>query len=59
MGTIGGGALEKQVITDAQEILKKKKPAVFSHSLLNEHGMCCGGTIDVYIEPIIKMKSLT
>ena len=58
MGTIGGGALEKQVIEDALAILKTHTPSVFSHSLLNEHGMCCGGSVDIYIEPIMKQKSL-
>jgi xanthine dehydrogenase accessory factor len=57
LGTIGGGALEKQVITDAQESIKNAKPALFSHSLLNEHGMCCGGKVDIYIEPIMKRTS--
>ncbi|SVD96270.1 uncharacterized protein METZ01_LOCUS449124, partial [marine metagenome] len=33
-GTIGGGALESQVIKDALEIIKSRKPSMFSHSLL-------------------------
>ena len=57
-GTIGGGALEKQVINDALEIIKTREPSIFTHSLLNEHGMCCGGKVDVYIEPVVKKLNL-
>ncbi len=57
-GTIGGGELEKQVILDALEVLKKKEPSVFRHDLLHQHNMCCGGSVDVYIEPIMKKNKL-
>ena len=57
-GTIGGGALESKVIRDALEIIKTRKPSMFSHSLLNEHGMCCGGKVDIYIEPVVKKLNL-
>ena len=57
-GTIGGGALENQVIIDALEIIKSREPSIFTHSLLNEHGMCCGGKVDIYIEPVVKKLNL-
>lgn len=57
-GTIGGGDLEKKVIENALEVLKTHKPAVFKHDLLHQHGMCCGGTVEIYIEPIMNKKKL-
>ena len=57
-GTIGGGDLEKNVIDDSIKILEKGKPTVFKHDLLYQHGMCCGGTVEIFIEPIVKTKKL-
>ncbi len=57
-GTIGGGELEKAVIKDAQEQMKEGEPNIFRHDLLHQHGMCCGGTVDVYIEPVMKKNKL-
>lgn len=57
-GTIGGGELERAVIEDALEQLKNGKPQIFHHDLLHQHGMCCGGTVDIYIEPVMKKNKL-
>ncbi|MCX6295749.1 MAG: XdhC/CoxI family protein [Bacteroidetes bacterium] len=57
-GSIGGGALEKKVIENAILVIKEKKTKTFRHDLLNQHNMCCGGTIDIYIEPIMKKNKL-
>ncbi|MBX2959911.1 MAG: XdhC family protein [Flavobacteriales bacterium] len=57
-GTIGGGNLEKDVIKNALVQLKKKEAKIFKHDLLHQHNMCCGGTVEIFIEPIEKMKRL-
>ncbi|HLG33638.1 MAG TPA: XdhC family protein [Bacteroidia bacterium] len=57
-GTIGGGELEMAVIKNALEQIKKNEPNIFRHDLLHQHGMCCGGTVDIYIEPIMKKNKL-
>lgn len=57
-GSIGGGELEKSVITQALGVLKTAKAAIFRHDLLHQHNMCCGGSVDVYIEPVMKKKRL-
>lgn len=57
-GTIGGGNLEKDVIKNALIQLKNNEPKVFKHDLLHQHNMCCGGTVEIFIEPIEKMKRL-
>lgn len=51
-GSIGGGALEKQVIADALEVLTTRTPQLFKHDLLHQHGMCCGGSVHIFIEPV-------
>jgi len=57
-GTIGGGNLEKQVIENALVQLNKNEPKLYKHDLLHQHNMCCGGTVQIYIEPIVKKKRL-
>ena len=57
-GTIGGGDLEKKVIQDALEVIKNREPGTFKHDLLNQHGMCCGGIVEIYIEPVMNKKKL-
>ena len=57
-GTIGGGTLEMKVIKDAFIVIEEKKPAIFKHALVHDHGMCCGGSLEIFIEPIMKKKNL-
>jgi len=57
-GTIGGGDLEKEVIKNAKEQIKLKYAQSFKHDLLQQHSMCCGGTMEIYIEPILNKRSL-
>lgn len=58
LGTIGGGNLEKEVIKNALEQIKKKEAKKFVHDLLHEHNMCCGGSMEIYIEPVMKKNKL-
>ncbi|MCF8371463.1 MAG: XdhC family protein [Bacteroidales bacterium] len=51
-GSIGGGNLEHKVIQDALGVLKEGKAKLFDHNLTSDHDMSCGGTVQVYIEPI-------
>ncbi|MGE0568887.1 MAG: XdhC family protein, partial [Bacteroidia bacterium] len=57
-GTIGGGELEKSVIKNALEVINGKQPKFYRHDLLHQHNMCCGGTVDIYIEPIMRKNRL-
>ena len=57
-GSVGGGELEMRVIDQAVDVIEKKKPAIFRHTLLHDHGMCCGGTVEIFIEPVVKRKKL-
>ncbi len=57
-GTIGGGALEKKVIEQALEALKNNTSKIVTHNLVSELAMCCGGTVELFIEPIMNRKKL-
>lgn len=56
--TIGGGHLEKITIADAIEVIKSEKPKLYKHELKSQHEMCCGGSLDIYIEPIMQKKKM-
>jgi xanthine dehydrogenase accessory factor len=58
IGTIGGGNLEKKVIENAIQQIDENEPKLFKHDLLHQHNMCCGGSVEIYIEPIQKMNKL-
>nr|NQU91298.1 XdhC family protein [Bacteroidota bacterium] len=57
-GTIGGGNLENGVIPDALKVINDNTAQLFSHDLQTQHGMCCGGKLEIYIEPIMQNKRL-
>ena len=50
--TIGGGELERQVISQAQKCLQEKKNGLFSYPLGAKTGQCCGGVVEIFIEVI-------
>ena len=52
VGTIGGGTLEHRIIALAREVIATGKPSRFSAHLVRDLGMCCGGQIEVYVEPL-------
>lgn len=51
-GTIGGGNIEYQVIGAALEALEQGCPTRFEAHLTRDLGMCCGGRMAVFIEPL-------
>jgi xanthine dehydrogenase accessory factor len=56
-GTIGGGCVEGDVIAAARGLSGSGKSAVMTFTLDEDHpesGMLCGGTLDVFIEPVSK-----
>lgn len=52
VGTVGGGNFEHQVVAQAVEALRVGAPRRWSVHLTRDLGMCCGGAMDVYIEPL-------
>lgn len=56
LGTIGGGALEYQVIEKAKAVFKTGRSATVHFQLTGEDvaetDMLCGGIVDVFLEPV-------
>lgn len=52
VGTIGGGAFEHAVITAARRALENGAPVRWTANLSRDLGMCCGGEMEVFIEPL-------
>ena len=55
VGTVGGGAVEREVLGALRGMLANGRGAkheVRSFALGAELGMCCGGSLDVLLEPI-------
>jgi xanthine dehydrogenase accessory factor len=57
-GTIGGGTLEHQVIADAKETIRRRTAELKSYPLGPMLGQCCGGDVDVFIEPQLPKKEI-
>jgi len=56
-GTIGGGCIESDVIAAADELCAAGRSAIMTFTLTEDHpesGMLCGGTLNVFIEPVLK-----
>lgn len=57
-GTIGGGRLEFSVIDDAIIVLNTNKTKDFSYTLGPEFEQCCGGKVELIIEPMNQSPQL-
>jgi xanthine dehydrogenase accessory factor len=56
-GTIGGGCVEAEVWQAAREVMESEKPRTLTFNLNQnpkyDTGLVCGGTLDIFIEPIL------
>lgn len=52
VGTIGGGALEHRVLAMCREVMTSGRPVRWAAHLVHDLGMCCGGQVEVYVEPL-------
>ena len=57
LGTIGGGCVEADVWQAAREVLREEQPRRLTFHLnqdvAQDQGLICGGTLEVFIEPIL------
>jgi xanthine dehydrogenase accessory factor len=54
VGTIGGGRVEKEVTDAAVELLAQGGGArLLRYHLTHELAMCCGGEMEVFVEPLV------
>jgi xanthine dehydrogenase accessory factor len=55
-GTIGGGRIEKEVADAAVALLAEghaARPRLLRYHLTHELAMCCGGEMEVFVEPLV------
>lgn len=57
-GTIGGGKLEFQIIEEAIKAINENKIKEFSYTLGPEFEQCCGGKVELIIEPMNQSPEL-
>jgi xanthine dehydrogenase accessory factor len=57
VGTIGGGCVEADVWQAARQVMEEEKPRTLTFNLNQnpkyDTGLVCGGTLDVFVEPIL------
>ena len=58
VGTVGGGAFEYKIIEEAQIAMKEGRPRRYAVHLTLDLGMCCGGAMEAYIEPLEAQRDL-
>ena len=62
LGTIGGGCVEADVWQAAREVMELEKPRTLTFNLnqnpKDDTGLVCGGTLEVYVEPILPIPQL-
>jgi xanthine dehydrogenase accessory factor len=51
-GSVGGGAVEHAVVEVAVEVAGGAPARRVEHHLVRDLAMCCGGTMELYIEPL-------
>lgn len=61
-GTIGGGCVEAEVWAAAKEVMRAEAPRKMVFNLNNEasydNGLICGGTLEIFVEPILPQPML-
>jgi len=62
VGTVGGGCVEAEVWSAAQEVMREEKPRRLHFNLNSnpeyDNGLICGGSLDIFIEPILATPTL-
>jgi xanthine dehydrogenase accessory factor len=49
LGTVGGGAIELEVLDACRRALRFGRPELIARNLVRDLGMCCGGTMEVFV----------
>lgn len=57
-GTVGGGAVERAVLGALAECRTHGRPELAVFDLARDLGMCCGGRMEIFIEPVEAVQRL-
>src|SRR6266702_7984141 len=61
IGSVGGGCVEADVIGAALDAQARGRPTLLTHhlnaDLAGDLGLSCGGTVDIFVEPLIAEDS--
>ena len=61
IGSVGGGCVEAEVIGAALEAQRRRAPTLLTHhlnaDLAGDLGLSCGGTVDIFVEPLLSDES--
>jgi len=58
LGTVGGGAIELAVLEGLRRTLVSREPELLIRDLAHDLGMCCGGRMEIFVEPILPSPRL-
>lgn len=62
VGTIGGGCVEADVWQAARQVMEEERPRTLTFNLNQDPkydtGLVCGGTLDIFIEPLLPQALL-
>ena len=57
LGSVGGGCVEAEVWTAAQDVMRDEKSKIMTFDLTDESmaesGLICGGKIEIFVEPVL------
>src|SRR5205823_12454505 len=57
LGSVGGGCVETEVWTAAQDVIKEEKSKIMTFDLTEESmaegGLICGGKVEIFVEPVL------
>ena len=61
IGSVGGGCVEAEVIGAALQVQRRRTPTLLTHhlnaDLAGDLGLSCGGTVDIFVEPLVAEES--
>jgi xanthine dehydrogenase accessory factor len=61
IGSVGGGCVEADIIGAALDAQASRRPSLLTHhlnaDLAGDLGLSCGGTVDVFVEPLVAEES--
>jgi xanthine dehydrogenase accessory factor len=62
LGSVGGGCVEAEVWSKAQEVIKSGRATLVKYTMTEEDaendGLICGGSVEIFIEPILSDPQL-